>query len=43
MVTSNTNKPLGDQEYKGLSTDEKPTDCVNQFSDLLYRLLMVQI
>jgi hypothetical protein len=27
MVTSNTNKPLGDQEYKGLSTDEKPTDC----------------
>lgn len=27
MVTSNTSKPLGDQEFKGLSTDEKPTGC----------------
>lgn len=27
MVTNNINRQTGDAEYKGLSTDEKPTDC----------------
>ena len=27
MVTINDNKQLDEHEYKGLSTDEKPTGC----------------
>lgn len=27
MVTNNTNKANGEHEYKGLSTDTKPTSC----------------
>ena len=27
MVTYNDNRACGEHEYKGLSTDSKPTDC----------------
>lgn len=27
MVTNNDSRSLGEYEYKGLSTDSKPTDC----------------
>jgi hypothetical protein len=27
MVTYNDNRQIGEYEYKGLSTDIKPTDC----------------
>jgi hypothetical protein len=27
MVTNNDSRSLGEYEYKGLSTDTKPTDC----------------
>lgn len=27
MVTINDCRPAGEYDYKGLSTDEKPTDC----------------
>ena len=27
MVTNNSNRQNGEHEYKGLSTDDKPTSC----------------